>query len=184
METKLFSTGVQTAAHSDVKKDSSLPTDQQKLSSVMAKNQLNAAIVQSTVDVNVGSKFLSLTFKAAIEGINDALKETLGDNAIQNTYDSGLDMSPEATAERIVSLSTAFFGSYQQQHPELSQEEALTQFIDIISRGINTGFAEARNILSGLHVLEGDIADNINLTYDLVQHKLASFIENFGKKVQ
>lgn len=195
METKLFSHAVQTLAKSDTKISSASPMGQQvselahaknaektpESTSVTAKKQLNAAILQSAVEVNAGSKYLSLTFKAAIEGINDALKETLGDNAIQSAYDSGLDFSPEATAERIVSLSTAFFGSYQQQHPELSQEQALTKFTDIISGGINTGFGEARDILSGLQVLEGDIASNIDLTYDLVQQKLTSFIEKFGQ---
>jgi len=146
---------------------------------VSTKKQLNAAILQSAVDVSVGSKSLSLTFKAAIEGINDALKETMGDNAIQEAYSTGVDVSPEATSERIVSLSTAFFSSYQQQHPELTQEQAITRFTDIIAGGINTGFSEARDILSGLNVLEGDIADNIDLTYTLVQEKLNAFVTNF-----
>jgi hypothetical protein len=198
METNLFSQAVKTLAKSDTKQANSSPMGQQvtelahtknadkaqESSAVTAKKQLNAAILQSAVDVSAGSKYLSLTFKTAIEGINDALKETLGDNAIQNAYDSGLDVSPEATAERIVSLSTAFFGSYQKQHPELSQEDALTKFTDLISGGINTGFGEARDILTALQVLEGDIASNIDLTYDLVQEKLSSFIENFGKTAQ
>jgi len=198
METKLFTQAVQTLAKSDTKKMTVTPMGQQvselahnknaektqESPAVTAKKQLNAAILQSAVDVSAGSKFLSLTFKAAIEGINDALKETLGDNAIQNAYHSGLDVSPEATAERIVSLSTAFFGSYQKQHPELSQEAALTKFTDLITGGINTGFGEARDILSGLQVLEGNIASNIDLTYDLVQQKLTAFIENFGQTTQ
>jgi hypothetical protein len=83
-----------------------------------------------------------------------------------------------------VSLSTAFFGSYQKQHPELSATDALIKFTDIIKGGINTGFDEARDILSGLQVLEGDIASKIDLTYDLVQEKLTSFVENFGQAVQ
>ena len=55
----------------------------QKLSLATAKEQLNAAIIQSAVNVNAGNNALSLVFKTALEGINDALKETLGDNAIQ-----------------------------------------------------------------------------------------------------
>jgi len=119
MDTRLFNQAVQTLAKSDTKKTSASPIGQQvselthnknaektqESTAVTAKKQLNSAILQSAIDVSAGSKFLSLTFKAAIEGINDALKETLGDNAIQNAYDSGLDISPEATAERIVSLS-------------------------------------------------------------------------------
>lgn len=146
-----------------------------------AKKELNAAILESAININAAAGSpQALVLKTALEGINEALKETMGENAIQNTYDSGLDVSPEATAERIVSLSTAFFGSYQQQHPELSEDEALTKFIDIISGGIDTGFGEAREILGGLNVLEGEIATNIDLTYDLVQEGLKAFIENFN----
>jgi len=150
-----------------------------------AKKQLNASILESAINVNAASGSpQALVLKAALEGINDALRASMGDNAIQNTYDSGLDVSPDATADRIVSLSTAFFGSYQQQHPELSQEEALTKFTDLISGGIDTGFSEAREILGGLNVLEGDIASNIDSTYDLVQEKLAAFIESFNQDSQ
>ena len=147
-----------------------------------AKKALNAAIIQSSIDVSSASSSpQGLVLKAALEGINDALKASMGDNAIQNTYDSGLDVSPEATADRIVSLSTAFFDAYKGQNPNLSEEEALTKFIDVISGGIDTGFGEARDILSGLSVLEGDIATNIDSTYDLVQEKLQAFIDSFSE---
>lgn len=196
METKLFSHDVQSVTKFDNKQSTTSSKTSSELSQtnntpktqesslVSAKEQLNAAIIQSAVNVNAGNNALSLVFKTALEGINDALKETLGDNAIQNAYDSGIDMSPEATADRIVSLSTAFFSSYQEQHPELSQEEAITRFTDIISGGINTGFNEARNILSGLDVLDGDIATNIDLTYELVQEKLTAFVESFNEPQQ
>ena len=147
-----------------------------------AKKALNAAIIQSSIDVSSASSSpQGLVLKAALEGINDALKASMGDNAIQNAYDSGLDVSPEATADRIVSLSTAFFDAYKGQNPNLSEEEALTKFIDVISGGIDTGFGEARDILSGLSVLEGDIASNIDSTYDLVQEKLQAFVDSFSE---
>jgi len=149
-----------------------------------AKKQLNAAILESAVEVNVGAgnNPLSLVLKTALEGINDALKEATGeDNAIQSAYESGLDVSPEATADRIVSLSTAFFGQYKEQHPELDEQEALSKFTDIISGGIDKGFAEARDILEGLSVLEGDVATNIDKTYDLVQQGLKAFVEGFNE---
>ena len=146
-----------------------------------AKKALNAAIIQSSIDVSsTSSSPQGLLLKTALEGINDALKASMGDNAIQKSYDSGLDVSPDATADRIVSLSTAFFSSYQEQHPQLSEEEALTKFVDIIRGGIDTGFGEARNILSGLRVLDGDIAIIIDSTYDLVQEKLQAFIDSFS----
>jgi len=150
-----------------------------------AKQTLNAAILETAINVSSASSSpQALVLKAALEGINDALRASMGENAIQNTYDSGIDVSPDATADRIVSLSTAFFSSYQEQHPELSQQEALIKFTDLISGGIDTGFSEARDILSGLSVLEGDIATDIDSTYELVQEKLNAFIESFNQDKQ
>ena len=180
MEIQPFGQQVQELAKADDKKTSG-PFGQTISALAQSKNQLNAAILQANADVSLssGNESLSLLFKTALEGINDALKDTFGDNAIQEAYDSGLDVSPDATAERIVSLSTAFFGSFLEQHPELEVEEALVKFTDIISGGIDQGFAEAREILDGLQVLEGNIASNINKTYDLVQSGLAAFVENY-----
>jgi hypothetical protein len=183
IQTKQFSQQVNDLAKSDDKKANG-PMGQtvSDLAHLRndAKKQLNAAILESTINVSASNSPQSLVLKTALEGINDALKGTLGDNAIQTAVDSGLDVSPDATAERIVSLSTAFFSAYQQQHPELSEQDALTKFTALIGGGIDQGFSEARDILSGLSVLNGDVASNIDNTYDLVQEKLAAFAENFN----
>ena len=150
------------------------------------KQQFNSAILQSSLKVSVsaGNESLALLYKAAIEGINEFLAPELGPNAIQNAYESGLDVSPEATADRIVSMSTAFFSSFHEQHPELSEQEAVQKFADIIGGGIEKGFAEAREILEGLKVLEGDIASNIDKTYDLVQDGLKAFVDSYTEVKQ
>jgi len=167
---------VSTAAH---EKNAIKKADEPK---VTPQQQLNQAILQANADVSIsaGNQPMALLFKSAIEGINDVL----GDNSIQNAYDSGLDVSPEATADRIVNLSTAFYPQYKEQNPDLSEEEAATQFTDLISGGIDKGFTEAREILSSLNVLEGDIADNIDKTYDLVQEGLKSFLETYVSNTQ
>jgi len=173
-----FNQQVQTLAKSDDKKQAGpIGPDVSELAHTKntAKKELNAAIIESTVSVGVGDSPQALVLKAALEGINEALQASLGDNAIQTAYDSGLDVSPEATADRIVSLSTAFFSQYQEQHPELSDDEARLTFTDIIREGVNTGFAEARGVLTSLSVLEGDIASNVDKTYELVQEKLDAF---------
>ncbi|MBE0470090.1 MAG: DUF5610 domain-containing protein [Methyloprofundus sp.] len=167
------------------RKELNSPDKIQDSAATIVKQQMNAQILASAVKVSVsaGDQPLSLVLKTALEGVNEALKETMGDNAIQNSYDAGLDVTPEATAGRIVALSTAFFGQYQEMHPDLSQEDALTSFTNIISGGIDKGFAEARDILDGLGVLKGDIATNIDKTYALVQDGLKSFADNYGQAV-
>jgi len=148
----------------------------------LAKKGLNASILESTIESNIASSPQALVLKTALDGINNVLQASLGENAIQNAYDADLDVSPDATATRIVSLSTAFFGEYQKQHPELDQEDAATAFIDIIRGGIETGFSEAREILTSLNVLEGEIANNVDSTYELVQEKLNEFVTNLSSK--
>lgn len=146
---------------------------------VSSKKQLNAAIIESSLKYNttVGDQPLSLVLKTALQGINEALKASGVEKNVEEAYESGIDFSPEATAERIVSFSTQFLGAYREQNPQMSQEESLTAFVDIISGGIDQGFGEAKDILGGLKVLEGDVTDNIDKTYALVQSGLQAFVD-------
>jgi len=147
--------------------------------STQSKAEHNQSILQASLKVSIssGNDSLTLLFRTAVNELNQILEADLGSNSIDEAYSSGLDISPDATAERIVSLSTAFFSSYQEQHPEMDPETQLNSFVDLISSGIEKGFSEAREILDGLQVLEGDIAANIDTTYDLVQNKLAAFLD-------
>ncbi|MCA1863068.1 DUF5610 domain-containing protein [Janthinobacterium lividum] len=146
------------------------------------KLQLNASIMQASLNVSIGSENepLALLYKTAITNINEALKSQYGDDAIQNA--ASQDNSAEATASRIVSLSTGFFDAYKKQNPGMDDDTALTKFMDTISGGMEKGFKEARDILEGLKVLGGDIAGNIDKTYELVQKGYADFIAAHSKK--
>lgn len=141
------------------------------------KAETDARTLQAHLNVSVGSKEkpMQLLYKAAIEAIDEELEETLGPDSTQRNFDAGIDFSPEATADRIIKASTAFFYSYQEQHPEENLEEQLDNFIAIVSGGVDQGFDEARHILDGLGVLEGDIEDNINRTYDFVMEGYQGF---------
>ncbi len=143
-----------------------------------AAAQLNSSILQSSITVNAGNEPLALVLKSAITGINEQLAPQFGENAIQNA--AGQDNSPEATAERIVSLSTGFFEAFKKQNPELSEDAAASKFLDTIKGGIEKGFGEAKDILQGLKVLNGEVASNIDKTYDLVQQGLAKFAADNG----
>ena len=151
--------------------------------SVSNKKQLNAAIIESTLKFSntVGDQPLSLLLKTALQGINEALKEGGVESSVEDAYESGIDFSPEATAERIVSFSTQLLGAYREQHPEMDAEESLASFVDIIGGGIEQGFSEAKDILGNLKVLAGDISNNIDKTYELVQKGLQSFVDSFSE---
>lgn len=140
-----------------------------------AKAQLNASIVEAslTVSLNSSNNPMSVVFKTALTGINEALEADFGKDAIQNA--SSQDNSPEATASRIVSLSTAFYDAYKQQHPGEDEETTLNNFMNTIQKGVEQGFKEARGILEGFKVLSGDLSANIDKTYDLIQQGFADF---------
>jgi len=165
---------------SAVRADEKPPTPPQQ-----AKAEQNRQILQAQENLSLrsGNQSLQLTLRAAIDALNQRLAPELGPNAIERAQESGLDQSPEATAGRIVSLSTAMFSRYQEIHPELDTPQQAQSFVDIIRGGIEQGFAEAREILEGLGVLEGDIAANIDRTFALVQDGLQAFLDRFNPSV-
>lgn len=144
------------------------------------RSQLNAQIVQASLDVSIssGNDGLALLYRSAIEHINEQLAPVLGSNAIQNTM--GQDNSPEGTAGRILSQTLAFFDGYARQHPNKEPEQLLRDFVDTIRGGFEKGYNEAVSILEGLGVMgEGShLAEEIGKTYALVQQGYDDFLQS------
>ena len=143
------------------------------------KKESDKMIVEAQLEVSLkdGPSVMSLLFRTAIEEINKHMPAGSKESTIKKAYENNIDVSPQATAKRIISGATAFFNAYKEQNNELSESEALTQFMGVIRTGIDTGFGEARNILDGLSVLEGELASEIDTTYDLIQTGLNDFNE-------
>jgi hypothetical protein len=148
------------------------------------KKSSNKAILAAELKISLenDNKSMSLLYKTALEAINEELGATQGTNSIQKAYDSNLDISPQATADRIVKGSTSMLAAFRDNNSELSADESLTKFMDIIHKGINKGFEDARDILEGLSVLNGDIATNIDLTYEYVQTGLSTFFDEIKQQ--
>ncbi|MDX9718029.1 MAG: DUF5610 domain-containing protein [Thauera sp.] len=149
---------------------------QEPMSEAALKKDLNVQILQSSMEVSIrsGDESLALLLRSAIEGINEALAPTLGPDAIQNAM--GQDNSPEATADRIVSMSTAFFEAYAGQRPNDDPETVLRDFIDVIRGGFEQGFGEARDILDGLGVFNGQVEADVMKTRELVLQGYDRFV--------
>ena len=141
---------------------------QEQISEAALRKDLNVGILQASMAVSIraGDESQALLFRTAIEGINEALAPTLGADAIQNAM--GQDNSAEATAGRIVSMSTAFFDAYAARRPEDDPETVLRDFMDVIRGGFEKGFGEARDILSGLGVFNGAVEADVTKTRELV----------------
>ena len=141
---------------------------QEQVSEAALRKDLNVGILQASMEVSIrsGDQSQALLFRSAIEGINEALAPTLGADAIQNAM--GQDNSAEATAGRIVSMSTAFFDAYAARRPEDDPETVLRDFMDVIRGGFEKGFGEASDILSGLGVFNGAVEADVTKTRELV----------------
>ncbi len=144
------------------------------------RTQLGAQILQASLDVSIsaGNNSMALLYRTAIDNINELLAPEFGPNALQAAMQQ--DNSPEATADRILSQSTAFFDAYARQHPNKDPEETLRDFVSIIRGGFEKGYAEAAEILTGLGVMgEGSpIAAEIGKTFELVQKGYDDFLQN------
>lgn len=153
------------------------------------RRQLNQTILDNQLSLSLQSdnKAMNLLYRA----ISDAVEKRLADQAPQSedssaeaTAEAGLnktynneDTSPQATADRIVGFATNFYQAFREQNPELNDEDGLEQFMQEIGKGIDQGFADARDILTGLKKLEGKVADDIDETYSLIQKGLQDFRE-------
>ena len=153
------------------------PVEPKLTSNQLSRQMMNNSILaaQEEVSIAAGDKSMALLYRAAIEAINEELAPTLGENSVQKSIESGVDYSPEATADRIVSFATNFFSVHQQQNKSMGFDEQVSSFMVKIGDAIDQGFKEASDILSGLKVLEGDIAAGVDQTYELIQQKLAQF---------
>lgn len=139
---------------------------------------LNQKILQSSLQVSIqsGEKSQELLFRSAIDKLNELLAPDLGEDAIQNAA-ANQDNSPEATAGRIVSISTGMFELYAKQYPDEDKDQLATKFVDLIRGGFEKGFKEASDVLEGLGVLNGDVQGGIQKTYELVQKGFNDFLE-------
>jgi hypothetical protein len=107
--------------------------------------------------------------------INEAFRQAGVEVDIREVERQGLDTSPEATAKRIVDFATGFLGVYAEGHTDEGEEGRLEGFMSLIRDAIDQGFAEARDILSGIADISGPISDAIDRTYELVQKGLEDF---------
>ena len=146
------------------------------------RQQQNVQILQASMDVSIqsGDSSLALLYRTAIDRINEYLEPELGPNAIGGK--DAPDGSPEGTAGRILSLSTAFYDAYAAlaKNKDKDPDTLARDFVDLIRGGFERGFGEARDILSGLGVLGEDspIEQGINKTYALVMQGYDDFLAN------
>ena len=162
----------QTQASQEVDKKNNMSVNQ------ITKRLMNGQILaaQEKVTLASGDQSMALLYRSAIDAIDAELDLVLGENTpAKPMAGAEIDYSPAATADRILHFATGFFALHQQQNPQSDYEQQINSFMDKITQAIDDGFGQAKEILSGLKVLQGDIAEGVENTYELIQSGLAKF---------
>ncbi len=107
-----------------------------------------------------------------LESLVESAKADLGVSP-----DTSLDVSPEATANRIVDFALLAFSQFQENHPELSEEDVRSEFVNFIGKAIGKGVEEARDILTGLNALSEEVDTGITSTVAVINQRLKEFAD-------
>ena len=127
--------------------------------------QIDANYVQTVLDTSLTDK------------INGAFQSAGIDTNVESLLSSGLDFSPQATADRIVGMATSFFGAFQLNHQGQEKGIQIEGFTSLVKDAVKAGFEEAGSILSGIGDISPEIAADIDETLSLVMKGLDDFAE-------
>lgn len=140
------------------------------------RQQLNVHILEASshVAIKAGNESQALLLRSAIDHINEFLAPEFGPTALQAKM--GEDNSPEAVAERILSMATGFFDAYAAQRPNQDADKIANDFVQLVRGGFERGFNEAKDILQSLQVLGGEIESGIMKTFERVHKGFDDFL--------
>ena len=139
------------------------------------------------------AKAMRIFYQEASSAIEGALKKELGDEdfSLQKLIDktSGIEgqedyWSSENTAERIMIGATSYFETFKKQNPNLSEEELVEKYTNLIKPALEKGMGEAIEILKGFGAFEGHIKDTVEETQRLVFEKLDAFRDRILGKTE
>ena len=139
------------------------------------------------------AKAMRIFYQEAASAIEGALKKELGDEdfSLQKLIDktSGIEgqedyWSSENTAERIMIGATSYFETFKKQNPNLSEEELVEKYTNLIKPALEKGMGEAIEILKGFGAFEGHIKDTVEETQRLVFEKLDAFRDRILGKTE
>ncbi len=141
------------------------------------RNQGNAPVQKDQLTLNAANPAhaQNLLNQQILASLNEALE--LDGQARIETLDAN-DFSPEKVAERILSFIRAGIGLLA---GEAGTDERKNELLDKAIEGVERGFAEAKEILNGLGVLEGKIAEDIETTHELIFQGIDEFRAQFGQ---
>ena len=149
--------------------------------SVEAKSLLVDAV---NVNIRVDEGFANQVLNDSLnDKLNAMFKEAGMDTTVDSLLKSGLDFSPEATANRIVELATGFFGQYQANNQGTEEGEQIKGFVEMIKGAVEQGFAGAQEMLEGLGEIDSDVQGGIDKTFNLAMKEIDDWASGWAEKV-
>jgi len=124
-----------------------------------------AMTAKTNDDVSIGVMTPEKTQALLNRQIADKLKERFGEEGIELKGLQAEDFTPEKVSERILGFVSGRILSEQDKDKQ-------TDLMAQAREGIERGFAEAKDILKSLDVLNGKVKTDIDSTYDLIQQGL------------
>ncbi len=136
----------------------------------------------SSVTFSAKNDPTALILQSAMEKINEMFAPHIGDGTLQKAIESGQDMSPKATAERILSFATQLIGRAEADQADLplKEQRSRARLFQNIQTGVERGFEQARSILDGMQVLDGPVKETVNSTYAYTQQGLQDLAKLLG----
>ncbi len=107
--------------------------------------------------------------------VGKALEEKLSAYGIDLNASAGIDMSSDATADRIVQGTTGLLGVFARQNPDLSESELVDKFEQTVRGAVKKGIGEALDILKGFKEFDSGIASMVDDTSRLVDQKFDAY---------
>ncbi len=113
-------------------------------------------------------------------GIYDSIEnEVLGNSKTENVEKPKMQSSedfysPESVSTRITDFARSLFPMWMEQndHLEMTDEEAVEEFMSLVNSGVEKGFEESEKILRGFGMFDESEDSTFNTTADLTRQKL------------
>lgn len=100
--------------------------------------------------------------------LNAQIEEAFAVQGIDLSEHQGIDYAPDAVSQRIVDFSISLYGVFREQHPELSDAQALDKFEGTIRGAVDKGYGEAIEVLQAMNMPESvlEISENTKTQID------------------
>ena len=149
--------------------------------SVEAKSLLVDSV---NVNIRIDEGFANQVLIDSLNGKLNAMFQEAGmETTVDSLLESGLNFSPEATANRIVELATGFFEQYQTNNQGTEEGEQKEGFVEMIKGAVEEGFAAAQEMLEGLGKIDPDVQGEIDKTSDLVVNGIDDWASERAEQV-